>query len=140
MATGVVAIRDMLVSNVDVAGVVLNRIYPDWFKQDTELPAICLWTVSSKPFDCMEGSLGMEANNIRVECLGKTRSEADALWLKVNKALVQQNKHGVYGGVNVQSMTQSTGSYHIADRPYDGSDRWIYRTIQSFEIYYHLYL
>lgn len=140
MATGIVAIRDILISNVDVSAIVLNRIYPDWLKQDTELPAICLWTVSSKSFDCMGGGLGMEANNVRVECIGNTRAVADDLWIQVNKALVKNNKHGVYGGVTVQSMTQSTGSYQIADRPVDGSDRWMYRTIQSFEIYYHLYL
>jgi hypothetical protein len=139
MATGVAAIRHMLVTDADVASVVGNRVYPDWLSQDTELPAICLWTVSSKSFGCMDGGLGMEANNIRVESIAQSRSEADELWLKVNKALTRTNKKGLYNGVMVQSLDQSTGSYNMADRPYDGSDRWIYRTIQSFEIYYYLY-
>jgi hypothetical protein len=139
MATGTAAIRHMLVNNSEVSSVVGDRVYPDWFAQDTAMPAICLWTVSSKPFSCMTGGLGIEASTVRVECLGQTRAEADSLWLSCNKALSKDNKKGLYGGVMVQSMDQSTGSYHMADRPYDGSDRWIYRTIQSFQIYYYLY-
>lgn len=139
MATGIAAIRQMLIGDPEVSAVVGDRVYPDWFKQDTQMPAICMWTISSKPFACMDGGLGIEASLVRVECLSRTRSEADSLWLKTNKALTRQNKKGLYGGVMVQSLTQSTGSYHMADRPYDGSDKWIYRTIQSFEIYYYLY-
>ena len=87
----------------------------------------------------MDGGLGIEENNVRLECVSGSRSQSDELWLAANAALTKTNKKGLYNGVMVQSLTQSTGSYHIADRPYDGSDRWIYRTIQSFDIYYYLY-
>mgnify|MGYP003672641661 CR=1 FL=1 len=139
MATGTAAVRNMLVNDAGVSSVVGDRIYPDWLKQDTDMPAVVMWTVSSKAFGVMDGGLGMEQSNIRVECIAQSRSEADDLWLKVNSALVKTNKKGLYGGVMVQSMDQSTGSHHMADRPYDGSDRWVYRTIQSFDIYYYLY-
>ncbi len=139
MATGVAAIRHMLVNDPDVSAIVGPRVYPDWLKQDAVMPSIVLWTVSSRAYGVMDGGLGIEASDIRVECIANTRSEADELWLKVNKALTRTNKKGLYNGVMVQSMSQSTGSYNMADRPVDGSDRWVYRTIQSFEIYYYLY-
>lgn len=139
MATGIAAIRHMLVSDPDVTAIVSGRIYPDWLKQDTVMPAIVMWTVSSKPYDCMSGGLGLEESNVRIECISNSRAESDDLWIKVNKALTQTNKKGLYNGVMVQSLNQATGSYHMADRPSDGSDRWVYRTIQSFDIYYYLY-
>jgi hypothetical protein len=139
MATGIAAIRHILVNDPDVSAIVGGRVYPDWLKQDTEMPAVALWTVSSTAFDCMDGGIGMEKNDIRLECISTSRSQSDDLWIKVNKALTQTNKKGLYNGVMVQSLNQATGSYHMADRPYDGSDRWIYRTIQSFDIYYYLY-
>lgn len=139
MATGIAAIRHMLVTDPAVSAIVGDRVYPDWLKQDTVMPSIALWTVSSTAYDVMDGGLGIEKSNVRLECISQSRSESDALWLAANAALVRTNKKGLYNGVRVQSMTQSTGSYHMADRPMDGSDRWVYRTIQSFDIYYYLY-
>ena len=139
MATGTAAIRNILVNETEITNLIGDRIYPDWMKQDAEMPAIVLWTVSSTPYDTMSGGMGMEESRIRVECVSQTREQSDSIWLLVNKALSKTLRKGNYGGVQVCSISQGTGSYHMADRPYDGSDRWLYRTIQSFDIHYYLY-
>jgi len=139
MATGPAAIRYILANDPDVSAVVGDRIYPDWLCQDAVMPAITLWAVSSTPFDTMSGGMGMEKSRVRVECISQSRANSDSLWLLVNKALSKVLHKGNYGGIQVCSISQGTGSYQMADRPYDGSDRWLYRTIQSFDINYYLY-
>ena len=133
------AIRAILVADADVYATVGERIGPDHFDQSSEMPAIAMWHISGTAYDCMDGGLGFERARVRVECIGDSRAEADSLWVKVNKALTKDLKRGQWGNVQVDSVTQGSGSQHLADRPLDGSENWFYRTIQSFEISYYLY-
>jgi len=137
--TGPVAMRSILLGSPDVVSKVGNRIYPDYLQEDSQLPALLLWTISATPFDCMDGGMGFEKGRVRLEAYAETRQEADQLWLAANKALSKDLKRGVHAGVLVDGITQSTGVFHMADRPVDGSDRWRYRSIQTFEITYYLY-
>lgn len=137
--TGAAAIRAILASDSAIVAQVNNRIFPDYLPEDCQMPAIALWTVTATPFDCLGGGQGMEKGRIRVESFANTRAKADELWLLCNKALVKDIKRGEFGGVQVIALSQGTGSHHLADRPYDGTDKWMYRTIQSFDISYNLY-
>lgn len=133
------AIHAILSADAGVTSLVGQRMGPDHFNQDTERPSICYWHISATAYDCMSGGTGMETARIRIETIGDTRAEADAVWLAVNKALTKTNKRGIYGGVAVQSISQGSGCQHLADRPLDGSENWLYRTIQSFDVSYHFY-
>lgn len=137
--TGTVAVRDILINSPEVSSLVGDRIYPDYLKQDTQMPSCVLWTISANAYDCFDGGMGFEKGRIRFESVAHTRQQADQIWLAANKALTKELKRGVHAGVLVDGITQSTGVFHMADRPADGSDRWLYRSIQTFEITYYLY-
>ena len=139
MSTAPAAVRNILLADASVAALVGDRIYPDWVAQASPMPCIVLWTTYSDARDLLNGAMGFENSTVRVECIGLTRAQADDLMLLVNPALVKNPKRGMFGGVHVDSITQSSGTMQMADRPYDGSDRWLYRTIQSFKVNYHLF-
>ena len=133
------AIRAMLIADPDVTALVGDRIMPDHFDQDGERPMVCMWNISAVPYDTLEGGLGFERARVRVECVGDSRAQADAIWLAVNKALTKDLKRGTWDGTLVDCVTQGGGAQHLSDRPMDGSENWLYRSIQSFEISYYLY-
>ena len=137
--TGTAAIRTILADNAEIIALCGNRVYPDYLAEDTQMPAIALWTVTGTAYDCMNGGLGFMRDRVRVEAFANTRGLADQIWLICNKALTQNPVRGNFGGVQVSAITQANGPHHLADRPYDGTDKWLYRTIQSFDISYYIY-
>jgi len=139
MPNVIAAVRTILLADPSVSISVGTRIYPGQFPEDTEKPAVCLWAVSSEAFDCLDGGIGMETPRIRVEVVSPSRETSDNIWLECNIALSKNFTPGVYAGTFVRSIGQSGGHFHIEDRPYDGSGRWLYRTIQSYQVTYHLY-
>jgi hypothetical protein len=137
--SAIIPVRSILLADADVSAMVGTRIGPDHFGQDTIKPAVCLWHISGEPYDCLDGGTGFENGRVRVECLSDTRVEADDLCRKVNIALVKSPKRGVWDSVYIDSISQGSGIAHLADRPLNGSQTWLYRTIQSFDVLYHLY-
>lgn len=133
------AVRTILLADPDVAASVGTRIHPGQLPQDATKPSICLWTVSSEAYDCLDGGIGMETPRIRVEVISDSRETSDSIWLECNAALSRNFTPGTYAGTFVRAIGQSGGHFHLEDRPYDGSGRWLYRTIQSYQVTYHLF-
>lgn len=133
------AVRSILAADAGVSALAGDRIYPGQFPQDVTRPAVVIWSVSSEAYDCLDGGIGLESPRMRIECVSMSRADSDSLWLACNKALSVGFTQGTYAGTFVRSIAQSGGHFHLEDRPYDGTDRWVYRTVQTFEISYHIY-
>lgn len=128
-------IREILVADASVNAIVAGRIYPDVLKEGTTLPAIFAYSVHEDAFDCIDtGFTGFYRARVRVETVAGTRDAAESLHSLVQSAL--NVGRGVYTSTEVHGVSQATGRTHLVDRPYDGSDRWRYRTVQSFDFSY----
>lgn len=133
------AIRNILLGVPELTALVGDRIMPGVFDEDVEVPAVMMYVPYGEPHDCLSGGIGMETANLRVECVSKIYQQSYEVWSIVNKALSKDFVPGLYTGCSISGIYQTDGHLVIPDRPLDGSDEWIYRTIQSFNVSYHLY-
>lgn len=121
----------------DAATVALvgSRVFIDVLPQDTQKPAILVYVSTETSEDCLSGFVGFEMCTLRVEAYGRSREEADAA---VQAARLSLNGLiGVVNGVHIRGVGQNTGVIHLVDKPNDGTDRWQYRSVQSFDVSYN---
>ena len=135
MSYAITAIRDIIAADVTVQSLVGNRITIDFVPEDSQKPALMLYTVSETSEDCLSGFIGFENARIRVEAYGESRKQADDAHSAARNAI--NGIRGVYSGTWIKGVAQSTGRAYLVDKPNDGTDRWQFRTIQSFEVTYN---
>ena len=117
------------------AAIVGTRVYPDVLPQDTIKPAILVYVASETSEDCLDGFLGFENCTVRVEGYGRSREEADRTIQAARLSL--NGLQGVVDGVHIKGVGQNTGVLHLVDKPNDGTDRWQYRSVQSYDVSYN---
>lgn len=133
------AIRSLLLASPDVSSAVGDRVIPGVFDEDVTMPAVMIYVPYGQPYDCLSGGVGMETATLRLEVADKSVQRSYETWLACNKVLSRDFAPGVHYGCSIAGIYQTDGHLVIPDRPLDGSDEWIYRTIQSFNVSYHLY-
>ena len=129
------AVRQIIADDATVTSLAGNRVTVDFIPEDSVMPALLLYIVSESAEDCLSGFVGFETAKIRVECYGETRSQADALHAAARAAL--NGERGVYSNTFIKGIGQDTGRVYLVDKPNDGTDHWLFRTIQTFEISYN---
>lgn len=125
-----------LKADANVTALVGTRIYADFVPEDSPKPAIFMYISSEDAEDCLEGMVDFADARVRIECVGLTRESSDDVCNAVRTALnALLATH--YPNTSIQGITQATGKVHLVDIPNDGTDRWQFRTSQSFNITYH---
>lgn len=133
------AIRGYLLQSSAITDIVGTRIMPGNFDEDVTTPAVMMYVPYSVPHDHLRGGVSLETAALRVECVSNKYEDSWSLWALVNQRLMQGFLPGLYSGCSISSITQNDGHQVISDRPIDGTDEWHYRTIQTFDVSYHLY-
>ena len=118
-----------------VQALVNTRVYGDFVPEDCQKPAIVVYVSSETSEDCLDGFTGFETATIRVEGYGRTRSEADAALHAARMSL--NGLFGVVQGIPIKGVSQNTGAIHLIDKPNDGTDRWQFRSVRSFDVSYN---
>ena len=129
------SIRSIIAADATVQSIAGTRVSVDVIHQDSVMPALLLYIVSESSQDCLDGFVGFESARIRIECYGETRSQADALHAAARASL--NGTLGLHYGTMIKGIGQSTGRAYLVDRPNDGTDSWLFRTIQTFEVNYN---
>jgi len=129
------AVVSILKADAGVIALVGSKVYGDFMPEDVQKPALLAYITSEVAEDCLNGFTGFEDARVRIEAYGLTRESADAVVEAARQAL--NGILGVYAGVPIKGVSQATGKLHLVDIPNDGSDRWQFRTAQSFEISYN---
>ena len=128
-------VRTVIAGDADVIAVAGNRICVDFIPEDSIMPAALLYIIHEESFDCLSGFVGLENAKIRIECYGQTRSEADALHRVIRASL--NGLIGEHNGTMIKGVSQASGRIYLADKPNDGTDNWLFKTIQTFEVTYN---
>ncbi len=129
------AVRHIIATDATVQSLASNRVAVDFIPEDSTMPALLLYIISEESEDCLSGFVGFETAKIRVECYGESRSQADALHAAARAAL--NGERGVYSNTFIKGIGQATGRSYLVDKPNDGTDHWLFRTIQTFEVSYN---
>ncbi len=125
-----------LKGNTGVTDLVGSRVYADFAPEDSQKPCIFMYITSEDPLDSIVGFLDFSEARLRIECVGTSREDADNVSDAVRNALNDLLASG-YPNSSIQGISQATGKIHLVDIPNDGTDRWQFRTSQSFSITYH---
>lgn len=128
-------IRGIIAADPDVIALAGGRICVDFIPEDSIMPSALLYIISEKSEDCLSGFVGFETAKIRTECYGQTRQEADALHKALRGSL--NGVLGRYGDIVIKGIGQDTGRSYLVEKPNDGTDNWLFRTIQTFEVTYN---
>ncbi len=81
------AMRDLLVADVTVSGLVATRVYPMQMPQGATLPAITYQRVATTPHDDLELTQNHEWVRVQVDCWAANYAGAKALAVAVRAAL-----------------------------------------------------
>ena len=129
------AIRQYLVSNATVSGLVSTRIYPDDLPQNCTLPAITYYRVSTEHYGDITGTkTGLAVARLQIDCFATTRAGANALAEAVRKSGVLDLGHTTTNGVDIGSVVLDDGQRHFVEPPTDGNHEKRYVTSQDFAI------
>lgn len=129
------SIRSIIANDSAVIALAGNRICVDFIPEDSILPAALLYISTETAYDCFDGFVGFDVARIRVEAYGNSRSDADALHGAIRGSL--NGVTGEHYGTMIKGIGQNTGRAYLIDRPNDGTDSWLFRTIQTFEVTYN---
>ena len=135
MSSVLPAIVSILKNDAGLTTLCSQRVFADVMPEDVAKPAVLLYTTSETAEDCLNGFIGFESARIRLEAYGLTRGSAEDTMEAARQSL--NGLVGVYYDVPFRGVSQATGKMHVVDIPNDGTDRWQFRTIQSFEISYN---
>ena len=130
-----VSIRGVIAASADVIALAGNRICVDFIPEDSVMPAALLYIIHEESFDCLSGFVGLENAKIRVECYGETRGQSDELHKAIRSSL--NGLLGMHYGTMIKGVSQASGRIYLVDRPNDGTDNWLFKTIQTFEVTYN---
>ena len=131
------AVVSILKADASLGALVGSRIYGDFMPEDIQKPAVLAYITSEVAENCFDGFVGFENARVRVEAYGLTRESADDVIEAARQSL--NGILGTYSGVPIKGVAQATGKIHLVDIPNDGTDRWQFRTAQSFEIAYNTF-
>jgi hypothetical protein len=125
-----------LKADSELSALIGTRVYADFIPEDSPKPAVFLYISSEDAEDALEGMVDFAEARIRIECIGLTRESSDDTCDAVRNALNSLLSTS-YSGTSIQGISQATGKIHLVDIPNDGTDRWQFRTAQSFNVTYH---
>lgn len=131
------AVVEILKSDATLTALVGARIYGDFMPEDIQKPAVLAYITSETAENCFDGFIGFENARVRLEAYGLTRDSADEVMEAARQSL--NGVLGTYAGTPIKGVAQATGKIHLVDIPNDGTDRWQFRTAQSFEIAYNTF-
>ena len=131
------AVVSILKSDAGVTALVGSKVYGDFMPEDVQKPALLAYITSEVAENCFDGFVGFENARVRVEAYGLTSESADEVAESARNAL--NGLIGTYYGTPIKGVSQATGKIHLVDIPNDGTDRWQFRTAQSFEIAYNTF-
>lgn len=137
MSSVIPAVVLIFKADATLTSLVGQRIYGDYMPEDIQKPALLAYQTSETAESCFNGFIGFENARIRVEAYGLTRDSSDAVIEAARQSL--NGALGTYGGVPIKGISQATGKLHLVDIPNDGTDRWQFRSAQSFEIAYNTF-
>ena len=123
------AIYNILITDVDVANMVVRRVFPNVAKNGTTFPFIIYDVESESPTQDKDGVSTLDEDFVMVSCYCKTYSEASDLAQKIRTAL--DRKKGTFGGIEIQSI-QYNGYNDLFDD--NTSDEGVYRKALDFKI------
>ena len=123
------AIYNILITDVDVANMVVRRVFPNVAKNGTTFPFIIYDVESESPTQDKDGVSTLDEDFVMVSCYCKTYSEASDLAQKIRRAL--DRKKGIFGGIEIQSI-QYNGYNDLFDD--NTSDEGVYRKALDFKI------
>jgi hypothetical protein len=125
-----------LKADAGVSALVGSRVYADFVPEDVEKPCVYMYITSEDSTDSIIGMINFDEARVRIEAVGTSRESADNVSQAVRVALNNLLSTS-YSGTDIQGISQATGKIHLVDIPNDGTDRWQFRTSQSFLITYH---
>jgi hypothetical protein len=123
------AVVEILKADATLTALVGARIYGDFMPEDIQKPAVLAYITSETAENCFDG--------FRLEAYGLTRESSDEVIEAARQSL--NGVLGTYAGTPIKGVAQATGKIHLVDIPNDGTDRWQFRTAQSFEIAYNTF-
>ena len=128
------SVRELILQSAEIAAGVGTQVYTDQLPQGKSPPAIVLYVAREDAFDSLDGPLGFDSAEVRIECFGLTRNAADQL-----RILVRDQIAGFFGevdGVFFQSLGQRTGHIQTTVWQRTGNDSYFWVTRQSFQVGY----
>ena len=131
------AVVEILKADATLTALVGARVYGDFMPEDIQKPAVLAYITSETAENCFDGFVGFENARVRLEAYGLTRDSADEVMEAARQSL--NGVLGTYAGIPIKGVAQATGKIHLVDIPNDGTDRWQFRTAQSFEISYNTF-
>ena len=110
-------------------------MYSDVLPQKCTMPAIIYQVISSVANADLVNPSPLTRARIQVDCLAKTRSEANQLAQKVRIALNKKHR-GDNSGQWIDEISIATGEEHEFLAAEAGTDQRRYITIQDFFVFY----
>lgn len=126
--TGIVeALRDYVLADATVSGLIGARMYPAILPQDPTMPAITYQIISGDSVISHDGPAGLENPTIQIDCWAATYSGMDALFNAVRKRL--NGASGAFSGVEVQ------GIFMVRKRDLYDDEAKLHRRTADYEVW-----
>lgn len=112
-----------------------DRIYPDVVPQNETLPAIRLEVVSDRPEIIADGHSVLRFSRLEVDVIAHTRKQANEISEAIDASTILGGFRGTAGVATIRSAIR-INRLQAVEEPPDGSERWEYRTISDYEIFF----
>lgn len=127
------AIRQFLVSDATVSGLVDTRIYPDLLPQGISMPAVTYYRISTRHEGNINGSkAGIATTRIQIDAFATTRAGSNSLSEAIRKSGILDLGYTTTNGVDILAVEIDAGQRHLIEHPSDGTDQARYVTSQDY--------
>ena len=130
------ALRELLLSDTDIARKCSNRVCTDQPAESWEPPMLVFHVISavSEPAIDARGYVNAETCRVQIDSYGKSRLNADQLARYVEARLT--NFVGTSEGVRLK-ISRLSGISHETDRPELGASAQRYKSRQDFQVFHN---
>jgi hypothetical protein len=121
------ALRDYVLADSTISGLIGSRMYAAILPQHPTMPAITYQIISGDSVISHDGSSGLENPTIQIDCWADTYSQMDALFNAVRKRLNVAS--GTFLGVEVQ------GVFLLRKRDLYDDEAKLYRRTADYDVW-----
>jgi hypothetical protein len=130
------AIRDKLLTDAAVKGLVAERIFPLQAPIRAAFPRLVYSIVAAEGVYSLTGDSGLRSARVQLDCQAKTYLAARELAEAVRRVLSGLRQVVGNSGPLFLQMVTEENDVDLFDPPVDGSDVGVFRVIRDFRVWY----
>jgi hypothetical protein len=135
MADVVESVRTYLLANATVAGLIVDRIYPDIVEQDATLPAVAVSKISTTHDHTLSNLAGLAHVRLSFDCYADTRGIANQV-AEAIRASGLVAVRGITSGTNIRGVRIEEGQRNEIEYSNEASDDHRYVTSMDIMVDY----